>query len=1656
GNISTLLNCPKPAQSARLCSTKYPREWWIDGTRRGKCKAMLHGREGEERKKIISTCGQVPHVDGRKISVGDCALFKPPQDSPPFIGIIRWLTTGKENKLKLGVNWLYRPAEVKLGKGILLEAVPNEIFYSFHKDEIPAASLLHPCKVAFLPKGVELPSGICSFVCRRVYDITNKCLWWLTDQDYINECQEEVDHLLYKTRLEMHATVQPGGRSPKPVNGPTSTSQLKPGSDSVQNCVSSFSSQGKGKKRERGDQGSELVKRERFTKMDDGDSSHSRPESMWKSEVSKFTDKGGLVDSEGVEKLVLLMLPERNEKKIDLVGRSILAGVVAVTDKFDCLNRFVQLRGLPVFDEWLQEVHKGKIGDGSPKDGDKSVEEFLLVLLRALEKLPINLHALQMCNIGKSVNHLRTHKNLEIQRKARSLVDTWKKRVEAEMDANAKSGSNQGVPWPARSRLPEVPHGGNRQSGVPPDVAMKSSVVQLSASKTGSVKVVQGEIVSKSASTSPGPVRSTASPGSVGNNSKEAQPRNVGASGASDPSVTVARDEKSSCSSPSHNNSQSCSSDHAKAGGFSGKEDARSSTAGSMTANKIIGGSLRHRKSVNGFPGQALSGIQKETGSSRNSSLHRNSGSEKLSQSSLTCEKALDVPMAEGNGHKFIVKIPNRGRSPAQSASGGSLEDPTVMNSRASSPVLSEKHDQFDHNLKERNDAHRANITSDINTESWQSNDFKEVLTGSDEGDGSPVTIPEEEHCRTGDDSRKLAEASKATSSSSANEGKLGGKLHDSSFSSMNALIESCAKYSEANASMSVGDDIGMNLLASVAAGEMSKSDMVSPAESPLRNTPVVDQSCTGSDVRLKSSPGDNPARDRGQFVDVYDEHEKRSVVLGTSLARNLEGKTILISHEKPIRQLNGHSNSSNMDVQQAAECPESNVKSEEILMAASMPVPSPSTVEKTSNGGEKETQEEKGVGRLNADAISDSKEKLQSSISTEDKVSITGMVAGTEVIDGSSPHLSIKLDGENKKSMNERLTISMQTEEKTPTSMHPEFAKESNVEVLQPYGSGKHMVSENMDEVKAVKAGETTEKVKIEHENNTGSPVTSHKGECMDDSLEGKQVNKQHGDDPALHKSTPAICQKPEQEVRSRGSKLTDTEGDETEECTSTAADASSWSATGGSDQETKVVFDLNEGFNADDGKYGESNNLRAPACSASIQLINPLPLPVSSVSSGLPASITVAAAAKGPFVPPEDLLKNRGELGWKGSAATSAFRPAEPRKALEIPLGTANISLTQVATSKPSRPPLDIDLNVPDERILEDLASRSCYQGAVSATNLANNHDQVRDAPVGSVSVRSFGGLDLDLNRVDEPNDMGNHLTSMGRRLDAQLHPVKPSSGALNGNVSAHRDFDLNDGPLAEEVTAEPSPFSQHTRSSVPSQPSVSGLRINSTEMGNFPSWFPQGNPYPAVTIQSILPDRGEQSFSIVAPGGPQRMLASPTGSSSFGSDVYRGPLLSSSPAMPFPSTPFQYPVFPFGTSFPLPAATFSGGSTTYMDSSSGGRLCFPAMPSQVLAPATAMTSHFPRPSYVVNLPDGNSNGGAESSRKWGRQGLDLNAGPLALDTEGREETSLVSRQLSVASSPALTEEQSRMYQLASGSLLKRKEPEGGWEGYKQSSWQ
>ncbi len=102
---------------------------------------------------------------------------------------------------------------------------------------------------------------------------------------------------------------------------------------------------------------------------------------------------------------------------------SMLAGVITATDNAKCLNQFVHLGGLCLLDDQLQEVHKGKVGEvGSPKECDKGVEDLLLTLLRALDRLSVDLKALKTYSVDKSMNHLQNHKNLDIQKKAKKLV----------------------------------------------------------------------------------------------------------------------------------------------------------------------------------------------------------------------------------------------------------------------------------------------------------------------------------------------------------------------------------------------------------------------------------------------------------------------------------------------------------------------------------------------------------------------------------------------------------------------------------------------------------------------------------------------------------------------------------------------------------------------------------------------------------------------------------------------------------------------------------------------------------------------------------------------------------------------------------------------------------------------------------------------------------------------------------------------------------------------------------------------------------------------------------------------------------------------------------------------------------------------------------
>eukprot|EP00252_Welwitschia_mirabilis_P004442 TRINITY_DN14789_c0_g1_i2.p1 TRINITY_DN14789_c0_g1~~TRINITY_DN14789_c0_g1_i2.p1 ORF type:complete len:1283 (+),score=172.19 TRINITY_DN14789_c0_g1_i2:1969-5817(+) len=159
------------------------------------------------------------------------------------------------------------------------------------------------------------------------------------------------------------------------------------------------------------------------------------------SELSGLLDKdGGLLNSHAVDKLHLLMQEgddqqHKTSKKLKgsaVSRRTSLTAVIGATSRADCLQKFVQLGGLALLNDWLQDAHKGKLGEGCSGDSEKAVDELLLTLLHALEKLPVDLEALKSCNAGKSVRNLRNHPNAKIHRKAKKLVEIWRERVDAE------------------------------------------------------------------------------------------------------------------------------------------------------------------------------------------------------------------------------------------------------------------------------------------------------------------------------------------------------------------------------------------------------------------------------------------------------------------------------------------------------------------------------------------------------------------------------------------------------------------------------------------------------------------------------------------------------------------------------------------------------------------------------------------------------------------------------------------------------------------------------------------------------------------------------------------------------------------------------------------------------------------------------------------------------------------------------------------------------------------------------------------------------------------------------------------------------------------------------------------------------------------------
>ncbi|CAN6283833.1 unnamed protein product [Urochloa humidicola] len=1541
--------------------------------------------------------------DGREFRVGDCALFRA-VDVPPFIGLIRWIEKTEEGYPKLRVSWLYRPADVKLNKGIQLNAAPNEIFYSFHQDETSAVSLLHPCKVAFLRKGVELPAGISSFVCWRVYDIDNKCLWWLTDQDYINERQEEVNRLLHRTRLEMRAAVQSGGRSPKRLNGPSASQQPKTTPDGAQNGGLS-----KGKKRDRGEQGIDPAKRDRdrLVKVDDSEPGSLNLEDI-KSEVAKITEKGGLPNAEAVEKLVHLMQLDRTEQKIDLAGRVILADVIAATDPLDCLGRFVQSRGLPVLDSWLQEAHKGKSGDGSsPKEADKPIDELLLALLRALAKLPINLSALQSCSIGKSVNHLRSHKHLDIQKKAKCLVENWKKRVDAEMKSNDAKllVSGQSVSWSGKAGFQEISNAGNKRGGSS-ETSPKNPVPTVSSSKVLTDKPGGTDAAAKL-----NPVVPTASkvhhvqPTNVTTNLKDQPCKSTGGTGGSE--LPTVKEEKSSSSSQSPNNSQSCSSEPSK--------DARSSTAASGGASKPSGSSSRsHRRANNGL----VSGNLKETSAGRSVSLDRSLLQDKSSQTGTASEKGVDMPADHGNNHRLIVRFPNPGRSPARSASGGSFENPSVTGGRASSPVVADRHEQTDRRVKMKIESSRAHLASEANAESWHSNDIKGAA-GSEEGDKSPCAMLDDDNSRTPDDSVKDAHVSRVACSYMNEKGVCSSETKvGNSFSPMNALIE--IKYSEAGHSLQAGDDTAMNLLASVA-GEISKSELVSPSSSP-RNSSAKKLVCDGdSNEKFKIESDVGPSQDPGP-TDSKKTIVGKEVKSDASLVAKEEQCQTVLSSELadpkavgPSAKVEIHDGRANKSNSQPASVDSKGGN----LDACTVPV-------KVEDGCREKDDAVEFAGSQCSLAVSNRNSRLilagESSLSAADRQA-HGLLKSTN-------HKQLLVVSDHPGAYDRRDTMAgkldlMAAEVKRTDAVGDSSTVPNEDEKKEPATPSLADVTKLVAAVSPL--GEANAIKEMKESKDSSSESNSQ--------VKSEGLNSQQSEHSAKHsskKSSDGVSRK-----------------EDGKEDLVSSDEGSSLAARTKSNATAKLDFDLNEGIPGEDGHQSEPA-VSPVICTSSVPLPGLSPFS-SPITSGKPAPITVAAPAKGPFVPPENLLRAKPEIGWKGSAATSAFRPAEPRKVLEMPIIARDMSVSH-AVGKQSRPTLGFDLNIADDQALEEDVPQSSAQTTCSESGNTRSRDG---------SSRS-AGIELDLNRTDEVADNGQFVPNASHRVEVPLLPARSLPGAFsNAGMNSSRDFDLNSGPGLDDAGTEPTPKNLPPKNagSIQFLPQVPGVRMNNAAMSNMSPWFASANPCGPVPMQSFLPSRGEQAYSIEAAHGSQRIIAPAADSGQFGGDPSRAPIISSSPTMVFHPPAYPYAGFPFPPSVHLQTPTFSIGSATFANSAPTGVPYFPTISPPLVGPTGALPAHHSR-QYAINLAEGSSSAGRDNNRKWESQGLDLNSGPGSIDLEGKDErTPLQIRQNLITPPHGFAEEQGRIYQMQVVGT-KRKEPDGSWDTerstYKQLSWQ
>lgn len=102
-----------------------------------------------------------------------------------FIMYIQDITRTQNGNIMVSAQWFYRPSEIFKGKN--MESFDTrELFYSFHKDEVHAETIMHKCKIHFITKKSHIPrcKKYPGFIVQKVYNLNTKRLIKLTNKDF--------------------------------------------------------------------------------------------------------------------------------------------------------------------------------------------------------------------------------------------------------------------------------------------------------------------------------------------------------------------------------------------------------------------------------------------------------------------------------------------------------------------------------------------------------------------------------------------------------------------------------------------------------------------------------------------------------------------------------------------------------------------------------------------------------------------------------------------------------------------------------------------------------------------------------------------------------------------------------------------------------------------------------------------------------------------------------------------------------------------------------------------------------------------------------------------------------------------------------------------------------------------------------------------------------------------------------------------------------------------------------------------------------------------------------------------------------------------------------------------------------------------------------